>query len=537
MAEMNRRRLFARAAAVGAGAVSAGAFVGVQPATAERSAGASCPPPFSPVTVQPGDSRYDSFLRAHNTRFSNRPERVTVAGSASDVEQALGRAVGAGRRVAVRSGGHCLEDFTTTPDIRELIDLSQMSDVYFDRTRNAFAVGPGAIVAPTQGTLFKGWGVMIPSAGCSEVGLGGHILGGGYNFYSRIHGFAVDHLYAVEVVVVGADGQPRTVVATREAADPNRDLWWAHTGGGGGNFGVVTRYWLRTPGVSSTDPSRLLPRADNQRVRTVSWPWESMSEQAFTTLVQNYSRWFELNSAPGARGVQVWASLSLTHRSAGVISLLCGVGKSVEGGEALLDTLLADMSAGVGVNPVSDEMYDLPWLDRDNWYYGPPGRQKDKTADLRKSYTAEQLATIYRHLSDNSFENPAAQVNLAALGGRINSVAKNATASVHRDSVLRAYYTPGVWRSPAEDDKYMNWVRNIYRDVYRNTGGVPVYNEVNAGAYINYADNDLANPEWNTSNTPWSTLYYGENYPRLQQVKKRYDPRSVFRHALSIQPA
>ncbi len=536
MAELGRRALFTRAAVVGAGAVSAGSFVAAAPAAAERSGRTECSP-FDPVTIEPGDVRYDSFLRQHNTRFSGRPDRVTVAGSAQDVVDALGRAVGAGRRVSVRSGGHCLENFTTTSDIADLIDLSQMSDVYFDDERKAFALGPGAMVQPLQGTLFKGWGVTMPSAGCSEVCVGGHILGGGYNFYSRIHGYAVDHLDAVEVVVVDANGQPRKVVATRSASDPNRDLWWAHTGGGGGNFGIVTKYWLRSPGVRSNDPGRLLPRPDNQLFRSVSWSWDSLSQQDFITLVRNYSLWFERHSAPGTREVQVWAAFALMHKAAGVISLTLGVGESVEGGEAMLDQLVADITAGVSVRPVSDSTDYVPWFTRDNWYWGPGGRQKDKTADLRKSYSVEQLATIHRYLTDESFGHPDTQVHLAALGGTINAVSRNATASPHRDSIFRVYFTPGIWRDPAEDEKYIAWVRNIYRDVYASTGGVPVPNAVNGGAYINYPDRDLADPAWNKSGVPWHTMYYGDNYPRLQQVKRRYDPRSVFRHALSIQPA
>ncbi len=65
--------------------------------------------------------------------------------------------------------------------------------------------------------------------------------------------------YAVEVVVVDEAKTARRVVATREADDPNRELWWAHTGGGGGNFGVVTRYWFRSQGVDGRDPLRRCP--------------------------------------------------------------------------------------------------------------------------------------------------------------------------------------------------------------------------------------------------------------------------------------
>ncbi len=71
------------------------------------------------------------------------------------------------------------------------------------------------------------------------------------------------------MVVVEGDGSARVVVATREPDDPNRELWWAHAGGGGGNFGVVTRYCLRSPGAPGTDPARLLPPSPRDMLECV----------------------------------------------------------------------------------------------------------------------------------------------------------------------------------------------------------------------------------------------------------------------------
>jgi len=65
-------------------------------------------------------------------------------------------------------------------------------------------------------------------------------------------------------------------------------------------------------------------------------------------------------------------------------------------------------------------------------------------------------------------------------------------------------------------------------------GGVPVPGEACDGAFINHPDADLADPALNTSGVPWHTLYYKANYPRLQRVKERWDPRDVFWHALAI---
>ncbi|WP_182882603.1 MULTISPECIES: FAD-binding oxidoreductase [unclassified Microbispora] len=532
MTVYNRRGFLAGAAAAGAGLAS-GVALGSTPASAGTT-GTRCVPEFGPFVVKPGDPRFDSMRSGHNMRFTGAPDQVTVVGSAEQVVDAVGAAVAAGKRLVARSGGHCMEDFTTTSDIKAVVDLSQMTAVYHDARRGAFAVEPGALVGEVAETLFKGWGVMIPFTGCATVGIGGHIPGGGYGFFSRKHGLSVDHLNAVEVVTVDASGRPRVIVATDSPSDPNRDLFWAHTGGGAGNFGIVTRYWFRTPGVTSTDPTRLLPRIGNQRARLLMWSWDAMTEQAFTTLVGNYCTWYQNNSAPGSPAVNLWGTLTTNHRSAGTLMLLAGVDESVSGGQALLDAHFAAVTSGVGVEPMVDVQETTPWLDPRNWVSDPAGRQKNKTADLRRSYTPAQIATLYRHLSDDSYYNPNALVNITGFGGRINSVASGATAAVHRDSVLRVYFTAGGWSSSYEDEANMAWIRNLYRELYQDTGGVPVPNAVNGGAFINYPDRDLADPAWNTSGTPWHALYYRDNYPRLQRIKRQYDPRNVFRHGLSI---
>jgi aclacinomycin oxidase len=242
---MNRKRLDRRQVLASAGALAAGSAAAV--GGFNRSAQAAdapevAPAGFGPIEVRPGDPRYDSLLRGDNFRFVGRPEEIRVVSSTDQVVNAVSDAVRSGRRVAVRSGGHCFENFTADPEVKLLLDLSPMDAVGFDEKRAAFAVQPGATLGHVYTTLFKGWGVTLPAGGCPEVGAGGHFSGGGYGPLSRRYGSVVDHLYGVEVVVVDRRGRVRPVIATREPGDPNRDLWWAHTGGGGGNFGVVTRY-------------------------------------------------------------------------------------------------------------------------------------------------------------------------------------------------------------------------------------------------------------------------------------------------------
>ena len=92
------------------------------------------------------------------------------------------------------------------------------------------------------------------------------------------------------------------------------------------------------------------------------------------------------------------------------------------------------------------------------------------------------------------------------------------------------------WSSAADDASELAWTRKWYADLYAATSGVPVPNATNAGSYINYPDADLADPAFNRSGVPWHDLYYLGNYPRLRQIKTKWDPRNVFRHRMSIEP-
>jgi aclacinomycin oxidase len=499
-------------------------------------------PAFGPVTVTTGDPRYENLVEGYNHRFVGKPHYVRLVSTTEQVVEAVDEAVTTGKRIAVRSGGHCFEDFTSSADVQVLLDLSHLDRVYYDEERRAFAVEGGAKLGQVYRTLYDGWGVTIPAGTCFDVGVGGHIAGGGYGHLSRRDGLVVDHLYAVEVVVVDESGKARVVVATRDQDDPNRDLWWAHTGGGGGNFGVVTRFWLRSPGVTSTDPADLLPTAPAMmRKRFVMWPWEPMTEQASTTLVRNYCTWFENNSAAESPYASLWTNLIIAHRAAPMFGLTTVIDEAVPDARRLLAAQLDAISAGVGVEPVVSTEEVVPWMGKWMPSYSfpndPNGRYKNKAAYLRKGLSDRQLAVIYRYLSGegSDYVNPFACLLLTGFGGKVNTVAPDATAIPQRDSILKAMYSPGIWMSADEDDMHLAWVREFYREVYAETGGAPVPDEISDGSYIGYPDTDLADPEWNTSGVPWHDLYYKGNYPRLREVKRRYDPRDVFHHTLSIE--
>ncbi|MFD7662131.1 FAD-binding oxidoreductase [Streptomyces sp. NPDC059788] len=500
--------------------------------------------PAGPVTVTPGDPRYeDLLLRGYNKRYTKAPESIRVVGTTAHVVQAVNDAVRAGKQIAVRGGGHCLDALVDNPDVQMVIDFTEMRAVGYDPQRKAFMIEPGATLGQIYRTLDYGWKVTLPGGVCPQVGAGGHIIGAGFGALSRQHGVIADHLYAVEVVVVGSDGQARAVVATRESSDPNRDLWWAHTGAGGGNFGVVTRFWMRSPtATASTSPDKMLPPSPTSLMTARAvWNWSDLTADSFVQLARNFGTWLEQNSAPGAPATALHGAFAASRVEAKQLVIVGQTDPAVSGNEALLDSYLAAMGQQLPVAPQIFKSGRLPWLSSTinapdssvaAGVTGPP-RWKSKVAVMKKRYTDAQMAAAYGHLTRTNYANRSSSFSMTFYGGRINAVAADATAHAHRNAVLTGAVS-AVWDTPGDDDKHMTWVRELYRDLYADTGGVPVPNDRNDGCHVNWPDLDLLDAKWNSSTTPVPKLFHQENYSRLQQVKAKWDPRNVFRHPLSI---
>ena len=540
MTELGRRSFLAATGAAGVGITmpgSAAALLGSIPTQAARE---YVQTGFGPVIVTKQDIRYDDLTRGFNQRWVGQPDYVYVAGSTDQVLKAVQDALRTGKRFAVRSGGHCYEDFVTSPDIQVVIDLSEFNSISFDNQRRAFAVDAGATLGEVYETLFKGWGVTIPAGSCPSVGAGGHVVGAGYGPLNRLHGLVTDHLWAVEVIVVDSSGTARYVFASRDDNDARQDLWWGHTGGGGGNFGVVTRYWFRTPGATGGNPATLLPRPpEHVWISSVAWPWAQLTQQSFTRLIKNYGAWHEANSAAGSPYAGLFSHLYAAHVAAGAVTMSTQMDATSANSEQLLANFIAAVAAGVGVAPQIRDHRQLPWWHAANWsgLFGgdPTGRAKFKSAYLRRNFTDAQVAACYRHLTRTDFNNPSALVQIASYGGQTNTVSPDATAVSHRDSIMKLHYLV-AWGNADEDEQNLKWIREFYSDMYADTGGVPVPNNVTDGCFINYADVDLSDPQWNTSGVAWHNLYYKRNYLRLRRVKATWDPKNTFRHAQSIEP-
>jgi len=475
--------------------------------------------------IGPDDPRYRAVVdKRFNKRFRANPDYVRLAGTTDEVIAAVQEAVSEDRRLVVTSGGHCLEGFVSQPEVRVIVDLSPMKRVHHDAERDAICVEAGATVGETFRALHETWGTVLPLGEYPGIGMGGHVVGGAFGFLCRQLGLAADYLYAVEVVTVDGDGRAGRVVATREASDPNRELWWAHTGGGGGNFGIVTRYWFRS-----------LPRApESITTFTAEWPWSGVDRASFARLLRNHGIWCEENRGADSPNASLWTLMELHRREFGKL-VVRGVSTAGAAAERQIDDHLAALGVTGG-----REVQRMSWLDFalnpfPDLFGMPPGGvcMKAKDALLKRRLTDGQIETAYDYLTRTDHEAPGGMLGMATYGGRVNTIAPDATASAHRNAILDLACNTG-WLDPQDEAKNLAWARAFYRDLFADSGGVPAPGEAYDGALINHPDTDLADPAMNTSGVPWHTIYYQANYPRLQRVKARWDPRDMWRHGLAV---
>lgn len=538
----------------GIGGASAAVALTGAPATARVSAAAAVGAALD--LVGPDDARYRGLQTGNNQRYVATPEYVALVRSTPDVVRVVQHAINTGKRVSVRGGGHCFEDFACHPGVDVLIDTSPLDTVEYDDRVGAFEVGPGARLLRVYERLATGWGVTLPGGICYSVGAGGHVAGGGYGLLSRTYGLVVDHLWAVEVVVVDGRGKARAVTATREDRGALGDLFWAHTGGGGGNFGVVTRYWFRSAGTRGLPPRRQLPPVPaTVLVSAFDVPWADLDEAGFKRLVGNFARWHEQHRDPGTPESRLSSLVNISHQAHGSIGVFTQLDAAVPSAREVLDRYNAALLEGVGVVPRSlvrgsgelpplpglQEPRELPWLQAtklvgtDNpTITNPTSRGAHKSAYFNEAFTEDQIGVLYRAMTQADFTNPDTMLVMFSFGGAVNAVDPAATANAQRRSAFKICLQT-FWQDQADDEFYIGWERSTFEGMFAATGGVPVPGGQTDGCYINYPDRDMQDPARNTSGVPWSRLYYLGNYERLQRTKAAWDPTDFFRHRMSVE--
>jgi FAD/FMN-containing dehydrogenase len=483
-------------------------------------------PMFPGSRVLPSDPRYPTLVMGFNQRFVGCPKYVQVCGDVEQVVQAVQAAVDEKVRVTVRGGGHCYEDFVSDNTGGVIIDLSPLNAVFQEPDTNRFCIEGGCTLWNVYTQLYKEYGRTIPGGSCYSVGAGGHIVGGGYGLLSRLHGLTVDYLHAIELVYVTKARQAKVITVSRDSPQQDeQDLFWAHQGGGGGNFGIVIKYWFEN-----------LPAAPSYAyLASIAWDWKDITYDQFADLVRRYGTFLKAHSGVDSRYKGLFTLLHLTHKAAGQIVLTMQyVGDEARLIDRFIDTVEphglqhGPQRVPVGYHhlvPHASQPQRMPWLDVTQTLNGsgPNRRGKYKSAYMIEPFPEGQIEVMWKYLTDMKHANPYALLQVDSYGCRINAVAPSATAIPQRSSIMKLQYQT-YWTEEQNDTSNLQWIRGFYEAMYGPDGPHP--DGIVDGCYVNYPDVDLVN---------WPYLYYKENYPKLQRVKARWDPLNIFNHKQSIQ--
>ncbi|GIF07054.1 FAD-binding dehydrogenase [Actinoplanes siamensis] len=456
--------------------------------------------------ARPGDPAYQNARRLASAQYDViRPAAVTYCASTRDVQRVIRFAGHHGIPVAVRSGGHSFGGFSTGRGI--VLDVSRLD--HLATGGGTVVAGPGVQQVDALHRLAPR-GLMLAGGVCPNVCLGGFVQGGGIGFLTRSQGLACDRLISATVVL--ADG--RVVRASR---DEHPDLLWALRGGGGGNFGVVTRYELAPVHVTSMVNY------------TLTWPWERALE-----VIDAWQSWAV--SAPGELG----ASLGVLDVDAGRSQPQVTVYGAWFGRPDRLDVLLDALETGAGTPAVTRSVQQHPAYEAMMQWYGCADLSADQCHRVgyapdamlpRTNFYATRNRMFARTLPPRDLrraldvfaaDRRPGQFRLfyfETLGGVSGARRRTDTAYVHRDSVLVGGYALSL-TDPAFTAADVAAGRRWLAD------GLTALDPASQHeSYQNFIDPELDD---------WRAAYYAENYRRLSDVKHRYDPHRFFRFAQGI---
>lgn len=437
--------------------------------------------------VLPTSPDYNEARQESNPAFQAYPEIIVYCVCENDVLECLRVARQYGLWVAVRCGGHSTAGFSVNSGM--VVDLSEMTGVVLDPPRERVHVLPGTDFDHFNGAMnHTGW--HVPTGACGSVCVGGFVQGGGYGYTSRAFGIQSDLVDAFRVAL--ADG--RIVTAS---AEENPDLFWALRGGTGGNFGVVLQVTYR------------MQRLDQVWAWAISWD-EAHAAEVLALMQARFMK----TGAPDALGYMMNLGFQNNVPVYMVQGMFCG---SREEGLQAIAPLLAVPSAQLLVDKMGTYPDMNVWLE--DHPYTLPDNLPDGVAETKSSgYISMPLALAdWQRIIDyfKTSPNPWSLAYLEPYGGAINRYPVDASAFIHRhadaDLVVDVF-----WTNPQERAQMEAWLEGFMQLVR------PF---LNGHVYQNYPDARLVD---------FAHAYWGEAYPRLQQVKAQADPGNFFHFQQSI---
>ncbi len=437
--------------------------------------------------IAPGEPGYDEGRTVFYGGIDRRPAAIVRAADADDVSRAIALARETGVELAVRSGGHSIPGHSTTEG-GIVLDLRDLNGLEIDVANRTAWVG-GGVTTGRYTEAAAELGLATPFGDTGSVGIGGLTLGGGIGFLVRKHGLTIDNLLAAELVT--ADGQLRRV-----DAESHPDLFWA-VRGGGGNFGVATRFQLRLHELDGIVGGMLILPATADTIYGFVAEAEAAPEEL--SAIANIMAAPPMPFLPPEQ-----------HGRLVIFATLAFVGDVDAGIRAVAPfRALAE--------PVADMVRPMRYPE----VFEGPGEEGDfhPVASVRTMYvdSIDRAAaqTIVEQIEASTAMMAVTQ--LRVLGGAAARVPVEATAYAHRQSPIMVNVA-ALFETREQAPEHEPWV----------VGLAEALRQEDTAAYVNFLGDE--------GEERIRAAYPGPTWERLVEIKRRYDPTNLFRLNQNIPP-
>jgi FAD/FMN-containing dehydrogenase len=440
--------------------------------------------------LREGDEGWDDAVSVWNGMVARTPALVLQPTSAGDVAATVGFARDHGLLLSIKGGGHNMAG-TSIAEGGLALDMSRMREVAVDPDARLAHVGSGCLLRDVD-RVTQAYGLATPLGSfSSEVGVAGLTLGGGLGYLTRRFGWTADNLEEVEIVTM--DGEIR-----RASRDENADLFWAIRGGGG-NFGIVTRFTYRLHEVGPTVTGGL-----------IVWSADRLDDALATYRDATESAPRELTAALTVRLAPSAPFLPEEWHGRPIVGLLV-----CHSGEAIAADLAPIRALG---DPIADLVTRKPYADQQSMLDG--NEPKGRHYYWKTEYLAGLSTGFLENFRDRALRvtSPLSESIVIHLAGALNERADDDGAVGNRDA---RYMTAFAGQWPADDaaDEHVAWVREAWNSVRPFSTG---------GNYLNFQTADEDEVRLRAT--------YGTNFDRLVELKGKYDPENLLRSNRNIRP-
>jgi FAD/FMN-containing dehydrogenase len=439
--------------------------------------------------ITPASSEYEAARKVYNGMIDRRPDVIVRCANVADVRTAVNFARQERLTVAVRGGGHNGAGLGVC-DHGLVIDLSPMKGVRVDPVANTVRAEAGCTQADLNHAA-QSFGLAVPVGIISTTGIAGLTLGGGTGYLTRKYGLALDNLLEADVVL--ANGH-----LVKASAKENDDLFWAIRGGGG-NFGIVTSFLFRASPVGQLFAGPMLWEMEHAR-EVLQW----YSEIAPTLPEDLYGFFAFLKVPPGPPFPE-----ELHYKTmCGIVWAYCGPLDKVEDAFRPVKKFRPPKFEFTGPMPytVLQSMFDAIYPPGLQWYWRGDfvAEIPEKAIDEHLKF-AEQMPTLQ------------STMHLYPVDGAASRVGRHETAFSYREAKWSMVMV-GVDPDPANAEKIATWTKDYWSALHPYSLG---------GAYVNFMMDEGIDRIKAT---------YRDNYDRLVNIKRRYDPENFFHVNQNIRP-